>query len=524
MKPTARYRLAAGLLLIALAALVVTFILRMPYDPQRLHQSIPAAAVLVSSHHNLAARYENLSTNVFLRPVLEAAGLDPAGLSPGAAAQLRRYAPYVAGHTTLLAWAPRMARTGQPGLIVASWMGRAGLAARWRLELSAHRQLRRQPPYAGHSIWTATQPVNQAGWELTFTIYNGVLLAIVSPDPEGIKEVIQTAERLMPAANARQNPDFQALPAAAPDRFWLRQPAPMAAAITAINPRQFSACINAAGLLPWPGTNLQEADLETMAGVLGDRPVMAAILHADTARQLAAYLPQDLMEFCDDLLSHSAAGPESNCLGLTILTGADGGGFGQPPWRLNIPALVGFVRAGGVENGQAIVRRMLDRLNARHKLGLIADAGTILPGGRLLKIFTIEATTDNFLARLAADDRPAYAIVDGWLLFSSNAGALARRLSAAADGAPQARWQAAVKSTPAAAMLWMDMPGGVRALQLGFTGLALQMRAPGRTDQPFWLKTLRQWLDALRNMQTARLWLAPDAPALFLEISAPAED
>ncbi len=510
-------RLAGWLLIAALAALAVYIILRMPYDGQRLHQCIPDSAAVVSVHHNLAARYEYLATNVLLRPILQAAGLDPAKLNPADAERLRRCAPYIAGRTTLLGWMPRMRLNGRPGLAIVSWMGRAGLGARWWLELRAPGRLQRQPAYAGYSIWTVAHPANPAGWRLVFTIHEGMLLALFSPDPDGIREIIQTAERLLPSAGALANRDFLALPPEAADRCWLRRPISMAAAVTAITPQTCRVRLNASDWLPAPAGQLPAGDLQPMADLLGDSPVMAAMLNADAARHLAALLPGPFD--CSDLLLPRQDGGGAS-LGLALLTGKDGGGFGTAPWRLSIPALAGYLPLGSPDDGPAVVKRALDRLNARYRLGLIADGGEKLTGHSLVEIFTIEPTTENFLARLAAEDRPAYAVLDHGLFFCSNAGALARRFAAASRNATaNPRWRRALAGTPCSAMLWMNMPGGIAAVQLGMTALALQMRAAGRPDQPFWLKTIRQWLDELRNMQTARIWLDPDQPTVFVEIS-----
>ncbi len=512
-------RLAVLVLLPALLALTLFCILRMPCDPRRLHQCVPSSAVLVSAHHNLAARYEELATNAFLRPMLQAAGLNPANLSPANARRLRYCAPYIAGRETLMAWAPRMHGNGQPGLILVSWMGRAGLAARWWLELRAPAQLQRQPAYAGHSIWMAAQPVNPAGWRLAFAIHEGILIALVSPDPAGIKEVIQTAERLRRPADALANPDFLALPPETADRFWLRQPG-AAAAVNAIKPGLFSAAIHAAAWLPSDTASLQPADLQPMANLLGDRPVMAAVLPARSAGQLLSLHPA-LQEWDDLLLTPPDGGRPDGALGLALLTGGDGGGLGLGPWRISIPALIGFIPIRNPAEGQAMVKQTLDRLNASYKLGLIADAGANLPDQATAKIFTIEPTTDNFLARLAPEDRPAYAILDRWLLFSSNAGALARRFAPPPqDGQTSARWHQAASAAPCAGMLWLDLPRAIPAIQSGLTAWTLHLRAPGRVDPPGWLQILRQWLDELRVMETACIRLMPGQPTVLVDISA----
>ncbi len=515
-------RLAGWLLVSALTALAVYCILRMPYDRRSLHQCIPDSAALVSEHHNLAARYEELAANVFLQPILQAAGLDSAQLSPADSGRLRRWAPYVAGRTTLAGWMPRMRLNGRPGLAIVSWMGRAGLGARWWLELRAPSLLRRQPAYAGYSIWTSAKPVNPAGWRLSFTVHKGMLLALFSPDPEGIREIIQTAERLLPSAGALANRDFLALPPEAADRCWLRHPVSLAAAITAITPHSCRVRFNAADWLTPPAGKIEDSDWQPMAEVLGDTPVMTAILSGDAARNLAASLPGPL-DYGDLLLPQQDGRGAS--LGLALLTGKDGGGFGTAPWRLSIPALLGFMPLRRPDDGQAAVKRVLDRLNARYRLGLIADGGEKLTGRTSVKIYTIEPTTDNFLARLAPEDRPAYAILDNWLLFCSNASAMARRFAAPSSPGETAdpRWCRALAGTPCAAMLWMNMPRGIAAVQLGLTAFILQRRAAGQLDQPSWLKPIRQWLDALRNMQSARIWLDPEQPTVFLEINSGAD-
>ncbi len=277
----------------------------------------------------------------------------------------------------------------------------------------------------------------------------------------------------------------------------------MAAAVTAITPQTCRVRLNASDWLPAPAGQLPAGDLQPMADLLGDSPVMAAMLNADAARHLAALLPGPFD--CSDLLLPRQAGGGAS-LGLALLTGKDGGGFGTAPWRLSIPALAGYLPLGSPDDGPAVVKRALDRLNARYRLGLIADGGEKLTGHSLVEIFTIEPTTENFLARLAAEDRPAYAVLDHGLFFCSNAGALARRFAAASRNATaNPRWRRALAGTPCSAMLWMrtcqwHYP---RAVEHDGAGAA-NTRGP---DQPFWLKTIRQWLDQITRNIPNRAYL-----------------
>ncbi|MGI6087394.1 MAG: hypothetical protein ACOYCD_05515 [Kiritimatiellia bacterium] len=512
---THRRRLANIILLSSLLVLTLYCILRMPYDRRRLYECVPSSVVMVSAHHNLAARYEELATNTFLQPFLQAAGLDISKLTPANAKRLRRYAPYIAGHETLLAWAPAMHGNGQPGLIAISWMGRSGMLARWRLELCRPRQLQRLPAYAGHSIWSSAQPINSDGLRVVFTIYEGILLALIAPDQNGIREVIQTAERLRKPANILADPNFMALPAKSADRFWLQHPA-MTAAINDIQPDFFNAVIRAPDLLPADADGLPPDDIKSIGTLLGDRPVMTAVLPTQSACHIAACHPA--LKYLHYLLPPQA-NPFPSSLGLAVFTGDDGGGIGRGLWRIKIPALIGVLSIQNPEEGQVLVKRTLDRLNAAYKLALITDAGTKLPAQPAVNIFTIEPTTDNFLTRLAPKDRPAYAILDRQLVFSSNADALIRRLTAAARDVPPGTHQLTTPAaTPCAGMLQVHLPGAIPVIQSGLTAWVLHMRASGHTELPNSIQTLRQWLDILRDMETASISLVPSRPELLIEI------
>jgi len=59
------------------AGLTVWWTLHVPYAPEQVWKAIPAEAVFVSEHRDLAARWDAFSHNPFTRSLLTTVGLTP---------------------------------------------------------------------------------------------------------------------------------------------------------------------------------------------------------------------------------------------------------------------------------------------------------------------------------------------------------------------------------------------------------------------------------------------------------------
>ena len=111
-----RRRLLTSCALAVFLIAATGYLFWMPYDPASLYRAIPADAALVSSHQNLAARWPQLATNIWLNPLLDAeetSGQTPDHNTLFSVSRLVR----LARRDTLLAYLPTPGGIGKPAWV-----------------------------------------------------------------------------------------------------------------------------------------------------------------------------------------------------------------------------------------------------------------------------------------------------------------------------------------------------------------------------------------------------------------------
>ncbi|MFA5042533.1 MAG: hypothetical protein WC381_01650 [Kiritimatiellia bacterium] len=512
-----------------------SYLFWIPYDPAGLYRAIPADAALVSSHQNLAQRWPQLATNIWLNPWLGAA--ETSGQTP-AAGTLRSISRLIrlARRDTLLAYLPAPGGTGKPTWMAASWIGSWSPCVRWALVWgrwpgSQWRGIEDIGAFGGRTMWGLRSPL-AGGQHLSFACGDGVLLACLSPDPFAIRYVLMAYDGLIPSTLAQS--ELRTMPEpVSPDIVWGQWQGSanaelftLAGELTRFDDQGLSATIR---LKPSPYRQARLADSMDVAAVkrvLGDLPalVMALPLPAleeglrstptvpawlQTTRRI---LQSDWIRQ-DSTSSGRSASAEPGNLVLALFTGEYGGGYGRKPLRMSIPALMAFARVRQPESVRRTIGRELDLLNAQHRLGLIHDPSPLTVGTQA--IHTVEITSNNILAELEAEDRPAYTLVGDWLIVSSQAGSLAKliqRLQKLDNEMPPAPadWHGAMSAKNTSGLIWLDLDAGGKTVQLALSLWGLSRRTAEAPSMPPAIKAARTLLDRIRPLQSCRLWMEPE--------------
>jgi hypothetical protein len=171
---------------------------------------------------------------------------------------------------------------------------------------------------------------------------------------------------------------------------------------------------------------------------------------------------------------------------------------------LRVPTLLLATPLGEAE-ATAAIQRMLDASNARYRAAFVLRP-VHLPNATLHVLES--AGGDEWVDALARADRPAYAVVDGWLLASSNLGALQKLVQAGAGGrrgAAEPAWAIALSSS-AAMTVWLDLErSGKMAKDAMATWSMAQMFMDGGDTLAIreQLNQVKTWIDALAPFGTA---------------------
>lgn len=524
---------------------VISYLFWIPYDPAGLYRAIPANAALVSSHQNLGQRWPQLVTNIWLDPFIGAAEISEqtpnAGLSPKTLAKFSRLIR-LARRETVIAYLPSSGDTGKSALIAASWIGGWSPCVRWALFWGRWPGIKEMGTFGSRTMW-GLQPPLADGQRLSFACGDGVLLACLSPDPSAIRYVLMAYDGLIPSTRARS--ELRTMPDQVfMDVVWGQWQGPTTRGAWRANAEQFTLTgalsrFDGQGLAatirvrPSPYRQVRLADSMDIAAVeqtLGNLPalVMALPLPTIQDRLLAIATDSAWRQTICRILQSDWIQQDANSLVLALFTGEYGGGYGRKPLRMSIPALMAFTRVKRQDSIQRTISHELDLLNARHRLGLIQDPIPLTIGTQT--IYTIEITSNNTLAALEAEDRPAYTLVGDWLIVSSQAGSLAKlmqRLQKPGNETPRtpAIWHATMSATNTSGLAWLDLDAGGKTVQLALSLWGLNQRTAERPSTPPAIKAARALLDRIRPLQSCTLRMEPEGSnvVVHVEIGSRAE-
>lgn len=526
------------LLLLVATALFITWLLYVPYRPERLLRTIPANAQVLTTHQNLAARWPAILQNPVLQSLAMSVGVEAASLNTLATdAETLQWVRRLASRDTVLAYVPRLGASGRPAWVLASWLGGDSQKLRLQLLWFPPPGFERHTPHNGAPYWTVRVPGLKSGVQLALTFVEGMAIATLGEDSTAILEILDTADGILPSlASARgaKFSDYWCLAMSAPDHGWVDTgafarrkpntpaPPPLTISLTAIEPRYLEG--NLCGPLPLPPAKTSAKPMEAgdLVKLTGNLPMVAVVVRTEAALpELTAALGPEWSGVLDAALRLQNA----DRVALFLMGGDYGGRF----YGFRIPALVaGFpVRAGNAMPG--LMHGVLDQLNTQHGWGLIPRESKV--GNHTL--YAIEGTTPSAYSRLPPEELPAYAVCDNWFLVASSLRALTALVARydrpeATEQMRGVRWTDGLDISRGGAYGWVDFARARDELRLIIAGYSLKLmlddprKAAVQRQQ---LNTYKAWLDALAPLGEAKLWLTSDGQlsALRFEIGTPAK-
>jgi hypothetical protein len=508
------------ILLAAFVAAGVGWILYVPYDPVRLYRAIPADATLVSTHDNLAARWEQALRDPVALAVLRSLGVkdkDLANLARNRAP--RRWLRRMASRRTVFAYLPGVAPDQPPAWAAATWIGAHGHQLRWALFWTWTRRLRVLRLEDGRPCWSWRVKTSDGEVPVSFALSEGVLVACLSDDPLAVRRLLQSLDGLpwCPSVLAGPLPERarRLWPPDRSDRGWL--PVAERHRLPAFGPTLLAygldiapgtgAClrVRADAALPAAPLLCPTGHVAALARLLGNAPDLLCLCPA-TYLSLADGLPVPpaWVRLLRELLAEGERGPEGQ-LFAAVLDAQHAGRIRGPLGSSLTPFIQGIkvptVLAGWRSDmrGDAMEQRLsaaLDRMNRTHRTGLIPHPIAIPP----YTVIAIEETRDSFYGRFEREERVACLLADGWVVICSNLRALRKLLEETRDGSlPD--WAAQITGQSSEAALWANPAALSQTLRdaAAATILALYVRdAAGTVGTRKQLALTKAWLEGLR--------------------------
>lgn len=461
--------LTLALLAISIGA-AVWWLGYIPYDPLAIYRPIPASATLVGRHLRLPARWNDLLANPLALALMRTAGIrteDAAGLT--ADKESRAWFEKLAGREGTLAYLPGRFG-GAPAWMAVCHLGGESQKLRWQLSLFHVPGFERMKQFPGRAVWRVDSPDLKPEQNLVIAFGEGVIMACLAEDPLAMAEVLAAYDgnrrRLMEAEPAFmrfvEGDDRSVM-----DRLWIRDESEWASSespgvvveipVLRGDAISLSATTEGAGLVP--EDRASPVEIGTLARLLGDAPCAAAMVNRDVLLQLLAqpWLPRDARHAIRMIADVAAD--------RVAVVGMDGDMGGRLAWGamislglsgLRVPTLLVATPVQDEAAAAEAIQRVLDASNAKYRAAFVLQPVPAPPA----TIYVLEsAGGDEWVDSLSRSDRPAYMILDGWLLASSNLAALQKLVQASVadqggDGTPS--WAARINGALAVSA-WLDL-------------------------------------------------------------------
>lgn len=508
------------ILLAAAVVVGIRWLVYIPYDPQAIYRPVPASASLVGRYLDLPARWGDLLENPLALALMRTAGADAEG-----AAELvtdeesRAWFEKLAGREGTLAYLPGRFG-GPPAWMAVSHLGGESQKLRWQLSLFKVPGFTRMTQFPGRSVWLVNSPDLEPGQRLVIAFGEGVLMACLSANPFAITEVLGAYDGTV-ARLLEVEPEFARFAAGddrrVPDRFWVRDESKVAASespgitvdIPVLRGEQISIRASTRGLDMVVEDCVSSGETGELARLLREAPCAAAVVKPAQLREVLArpewprHVRHALRMVADvangDLVAVLMDGDLGGrmTLGLMRKLGLSG---------LRVPTLLLATRSTEAAAAAAI-QQVLDASNARYRAAFVLRPVS-LPSATL---YVLESAGGNeWVDELARSDRPAYGVVDGWLLAASNLDALQKLVQGARrqkDVPGESPLWAREVALPAPVTVWLDLArSGKMAKDAIATWSLAQMFMDGGNSLEIreQLNTVKAWIDAFVPFGTAR--------------------
>lgn len=510
-----------------------------PYDPMAIYRPVPASATVVGRHLALPDRWDDLLANPLALALMRTAGVsteDAASLTEDE--ESHEWFEKLVGREGVWAYLPSRFG-GDPAWMAVSHLGGESQKLRWQLSLFRVPGFERMTQFPGHSVWRVFTPDLEPGQTLVMAFGEGVLMACLSTSPLAIAEVLGACDGQV-SRLLEDDPSFARFASeddrSIPDRLWIRDESgwagPDAPGVTVDIPvlrgNAISLSMATAGAGRVPGPEPSIAGMETLEGLLGNAPCTAIRVSPEAVRRLSSetWVQRDVRHALQMVGQVATQG--------VVVVGMDGELGGRLAWGvmgalglkgLRVPTVLLATPAPDPEAAAEAIQRILDASNARYRAAFVLKPVPMPPH----ELFALESAGGNeWVDSLSPSDRPAYAVVDGWLLASSNLGALQKLVRSLPHAAGRSRppaW-AAQLDAPSAATAWMELArtGKIARDAMATWSMAQMFLEGGKSlDIREQLNEAKAWIGALAPFGTARATLGrqEEKSILTVEFGSP---
>jgi hypothetical protein len=411
--PALRTRVVA----VVFAAGCMWWLCHVPYEPRRLLRVIPPGATVVTSHYNLAGRWEALTANPLGQPLREM-------LQNLAGTHAERALRWLASRDVVAAYAPSAIDSGEPLWVFAAWMGARSHAVHWWLRLRGDVRLQAEE---GRQWWRATSPLSD-GRHAYLLFREGTLVVCIAGDSRDLAaleaRMFRQRDSLLSYADA-EDIDWLLEPERR-DRFWVRSRwsnrhplnlERVRADLKEVTGRNLRARIRVGNF-----RTTKSPDRDGIAGDVLQTSAwkIPAAMHGSAARTvlqgpgsslrnlLDVFLPRRHQRFLGELLASARH--------RAVMIVVAGGEYGGRLKGIRVPALNVCVELGEGEDSEHFARNYLQVLNHAYRTDFVLTPRETGQDA----VYAIDSRRDDDYAGRPPSERAAVAVVGHWMIFSTS--------------------------------------------------------------------------------------------------------
>jgi hypothetical protein len=519
-----RYKIIFWLLLTVFVVLGLWWVSYTPFRPDAVFSAIPANATFVTVHKNLAQELTTLTGNPATRDLLISSGIKEEDLNSLCSnRQTQAWIRRLVSRETVLAYVPNMGYQHKPAWVFASWIGGESQRLRWQMRWFKSADLRPVRLEYGRKIWITRTEFPQPEQRLSLALADGMLLGCVSADSTGVRYLLETSDAYPSRPSVLSSGtlvDARAL--AATNRLhwgWFNQ-------MSSIDVNRFSPSLIGFGVTFLPdgrvdlslvgNQSLPDAkplsnhpDYARLKGFLGTSPDLVTVLPLAWARPLFMQTTSPLWAEAVNELTDVRGAPTNALAFLALLnrdhSGRIRGALGKSVALLvgkglRVPTLMVGLQLNDQREASTRINRMVAVINARYGSSLETRAVTI--GER--EVTLIAESRNNFYGKFEPGEQVACAVVDRWLILSSNASILRRLLERDSTKAGDEKGDDEHAGAEASAYAWADVNrlGKTMKEALAVTQLAMMAgNSPNSKDTQSSLETVREWIERAQHLE-----------------------
>ncbi len=442
-------RILFGVLLLAAIGLPVWWIFHFPFSRERVCLVVPADSAWATSHVAPGPRLRSLLRAPVARRVAQTMGIGTneidALLSDSGIAAL---VDLLGSRYVVAAGSPARGDAADDMLIMGAWIGGYSQLLRWGLLDSLFDGMKVHKAAGRSRVWTTRCDEFREGYYLSFSVHRGVLVGCLSRDQLGVLYVLPRLINNLPMAAVAHQLLEDSDNSNAPDAFRilpgrLYSGYPFGSVHGVLN-EMSGACLKAelsleAGVMPGAEVGIPLSKSVTASALKNKR--LGHVL--GNAPSIIAEMPVDQIDILSTQMwvsAHQRAFWQrlrrlvDNDGSITVF--ACGGEYCGRIMQMKVPAVGVAIPLLPVErNGDDLVSGVVDTLNALWGCGIVA-----IPDAQDGRVYIVDSVRGGGLKKLRETERPAFLLLDDWLIAISNVDVLKSMLTDASRDHQDAEW------------------------------------------------------------------------------------